>query len=563
MVGSILESARRYRPRYPVFAALVGAAFFSTFLGAVGVSPAVAQEAGDGFVDGEVVVKLDLAQLGPSPDCRAVVDRIGSQNSAAVEDTLIGNARVACIYLLKLQEGSDTEKQAEDIASDQRVAYAEPNFTTDAPEGNPRHRGYPGGTPSPAADPAPYTTQYAVDALGLSCADGVSRGGNSVVAVLDTGVQADHPELAGSLTTARYDFVDDDAVPEDAGNGQDEDGDTLVDETVGHGTHVAGIVHLTAPEAEIMPLRVLDSDGTGNVFLVAEAVEYAINNGADVVNMSLGSSRESDLIRDVADDLDAVEDDDDDDDDDGGRALANVPPEGAVVVASAGNENAETARYPAAEPGVLGVASVDESEIRSEFSNYGGWVSVAAPGEEIYSAFPPSRYASWDGTSMAVPFVAGQAALIRSIRPKIPSTGPQGQPSVNEFVTSTARPLDTKNPDYSGKLGSGHADACASALKANTAPTVSQMRPAPGSKTRDRTPTLAAAVSDAQTDLTKSNVTLYLDGRKIDTFSYNTGTDRLTRASSRLSYGSHKVRITARDAQGLDATRTWGFRVVR
>ena len=535
----------------------------STF-GVLWASPVSAQETdGDDFVDGEIVVKLD-------PASAATVDDINRRYGTATKETLLSNA--ARIYLLRVTDGEDTLAKIVRMRGDARLVYAEPNYTTDAPEDSRAMRSRADSNPEPSLDPAPYRSQYAFEALNLPEAHGVNKGDGSTVAVLDTGAQLDHPVLAGSLVPG-YDFIGDDPDPSEGSNSVDEDGDGNTDEATGHGTHVAGIVHLTAPEAKIMPVRVLDSDGRGNVFVIAEAIQRAVDpdgdprtdDGVDVINMSLSSSRESNLIRDVTDDLDV--DDDDDDDDETGPALGGVPTNGVTVVGSAGNDAAEQPAYPAAETGVIGVASVDQDETKSDFSNYYGSpeVDVSAPGDDIYSTFTEGRYAEWDGTSMSAPFVAGQAALIRSMRPGLPSTAPQGQPSVSEFVTTTARSIDeaNKNTDWAGKLGAGHANVYASLIKANTAPTISQMRPNPGSRTRDRTPLISATVGDAQTNLAKSNVTLYLDGRKIDTFSYDTGNDRLTRTPSKLSYGSHKVRITARDAQGLAATRTWGFRVIR
>lgn len=434
-----------------------------------------AQDAGGDYVEGQVVVKID-------PQSGATIGQINADYGTEVERPLLENCSTcAKIYLLRITDGVATEQKAERMSEDPRLSYAEPNIITDAPEGDPRMRARDDGVPTPYSDPGPYSNQYAVGALNLPEAHSLGRGRGAVVAVLDTGVELGHTELGGSLTAARYDFVDDDATPGDAPDGADNDGDGETDEQVGHGTHVAGIVHLTAPEARIMPLRVLDSDGVGNAFLIAEAVQYAVRNGADVINLSLGSRRESELLEDIVEDLEAEEDDDDGEDevaDD--DALVGVPPEGVVVVGAAGNEGSSTERYPAAEEGAIAVASVDEREKKSGFSNYDaaaypqGWIDVSAPGEKIYSLFPKDRYATWSGTSMATPFVAGQAALIRGMRPRMPSTadGPR-RPSVEGTIEGTARSLDAKNPGYSGRLGAGHADAYAALRSLNAAPTVS------------------------------------------------------------------------------------------
>ena len=529
-----------------------------------GKARAQAIEPGDDFVDSEVVVKLNKAE---GTTLEGVYDAYPEVDRARTETFLASSG----IYLLRLRAGSDTEEVERTMSGDTtRFMYAELNYTTDAPEDSRWMRQRADSAPAPSSDSAAYQNQYAVGALNLSEAHNVNKGAGSTVAVLDTGVQLDHPELAGSLVPG-YDFVGDDGDPTDAPNSGDDDGDNSVDEAVGHGTHVAGVVHLTAPDAKIMPMRVLDSDGRGNVFVIAEAIQRAVdpdgnpntNDGVDVVNMSLSSSRESFLIRDVADDLDAIGDDDDDDGT--GPALRGVPVGGTVVVGSAGNDAAEQRAYPAAETGVLGVASVGQDEKKSDFSNYFGLpeVDVSAPGDDIVSLFPTSRYAEWDGTSMAAPFVAGQAALIRSMRPGLPSTAPSGQPSVSGYVTASARSIDNANDNtaWKGKLGAGHADVYASLKLANTAPTVSAVQPT--GATRDRTPVISATVSDTQTNLAKGDLRLHVDGRAVSTFSYNAGTDRLIRTSGRLSYGFHSVRITATDGLDASVTRAWRFKVVR
>jgi subtilisin family serine protease len=141
------------------------------------------------------------------------------------------------------------------MQNDRRIIYAEPNFRTGSPEGDLRHRARPGGEPSaPSSDPGPYTSQYAIENLNLPAAHERARGAGSVVAVIDTGVQPSHRELRGSLTLARYDFIGDDSVPADTGNGRDDDGE--VDEMVGHGTHVAGIgCRVSSPRGRVSPAQ--------------------------------------------------------------------------------------------------------------------------------------------------------------------------------------------------------------------------------------------------------------------------------------------------------------------
>ena len=343
------------------------------------------------------------------------------------------------IFLVRTPRGVNPASLARRMELEGLVLYAEPNFRAGLPEASKFHRARPGGDPTPGSEPAQYRSQYAVDNLNLTEAHAVNRGAGSVVAVVDTGVQANHPELSGKLTGARYDFVDRDDVPQDRGNGRDDDRDGEVDETVGHGTHVAGIVALAAPGARIMPLRAMDSEGRGTTFGVAKAIRYAIRNDADVVNLSLGSSRETELLEDLIGD----------DDDDAGRT---------VFVAAAGNDNDTRQQFPAAEEGAISVTSAGADGTRSGFANYGAWISIAAPGDDIHSPFPVSGYAAWSGTSMATPFVAAQAALIRGA---IPSAG---SGCVASIIRQTAR------PSADASLRAGHADVEASTKYAADAP---------------------------------------------------------------------------------------------
>ena len=361
-----------------------------------------------------------IARLKPEADVAA----IRSDYNATALGHLLGR-----IYLLGLQLGTNEWETVDTMRNDWRFEYAEPNVVSRTPEGNPYDMWAWGGY-----DPTPAQTQYANEHLDLPLARELSTGSGVVVAVLDTGVQLDHPALASHLV-AGYDFVDGDTVPADEGNGLDDDGDELIDEAVGHGTHVAGIVLLVAPESQIMPLRVLNGDGMGNVFDVAQAIVYATDHGAQVLNLSLGIGFPSGAL------LDAVN-----------HALSA----GVMVVAAAGNLDSTEPQYPAADEGVIAVAALDEQQLKTSFSNYGSWVDLAAPGESIYSALPIDGYGWWSGTSMATPFVSGQIALLHSLAPWLTLSQIEGQ------MMTKVRNLDELNPDYAGQLGAGEPDVAAS-----------------------------------------------------------------------------------------------------
>jgi thermitase len=345
------------------------------------------------------------------------------------------------IFLLQAPLGVNTELLVQVMTTDVRLVYAELNYINENPEDGGTDRIYGWGD-----DSAPMQNQDSTRAIHLEAAHDLSRGEGTLVAILDTGVQPDHPVLANSIEVLDYDFVDNDLAPDEEANGLDDDGDGRVDELYGHGTHVAGIVYLVAPDARLLPLRVLNSDGRGNNFRTASAIVYATRRGADAINLSLGTPHPSALLREVV-----------------GEA-AQI---GVVVVAAAGNLNTDAKQYPAAEDCAIAVTSVNARDKKSSFANYGDWIGVAAPGENIYSTFPVDGYAWWSGTSMATPFVAGQAALLRGANPQLTLD------EVGLLIGGTTDSLDRRNPTYRGQLGEGRIDLFASleSLVADTWPT--------------------------------------------------------------------------------------------
>src|SRR5215203_6447521 len=184
------------------------------------------------FVPQQVIVKLD-------PTVGATVQKINSAYGTTTLETFPGSTN---IYLLRLPTSSSLTETVNQMAKDLRLLYAEPNFFSQSPEGGARHRAWG------ASDVAPTSDEYATQALGLESAHRISQGENTKVAVLDTGAQLDHPALVDNFEDAgRYDFVEGDKNPSDRPLGKDTDCDGAKDEMVGHGTHVAGIVDITAP----------------------------------------------------------------------------------------------------------------------------------------------------------------------------------------------------------------------------------------------------------------------------------------------------------------------------
>jgi thermitase len=403
--------------------------------------PTRAEAGGVNFKTDEVIVRLQDSLIG-NPQ---IIKDINAQYGSETLDDTLGDSMG--VYLLEPPENSGTERRFADLLEadpQERVQYAEQNFVVEAPEdpaGDARHKAYDVGDRKRSKDPS---QDYAAENLHLSCPTVPTRGEGSTVAVLDTGAQLDHPALKANFRgVARYDFVDDDTKPNDKRVGLDKPG--------GHGTHVAGIVDQVAPAAKIMPLRVLDLEGRGTVYNIARAIDFALmeEHKANVINLSLGTSSESDLLKDMV-----------------GQATDN----GVVVVAAAGNSDppgSNKEHYPAASrendvlptssvDGLLAVTSVDKDSMKSVWANYGLWVDIAAPGESIRSTFPVDKYANWSGTSMATPFVSGQAALIHTVAPLL------NPAQIEARIRRNARDIDLENPDYPLQLGAGHADVCAS-----------------------------------------------------------------------------------------------------
>ena len=244
-----------------------------------------------------------------------------------------------------------------------------------------------------AQPPTPFAGEdYGVGMLDLPTAWQTSTGGGVIVAVVDSGVDSSNTFLAPRLV-AGHDFAD--------GTASTRDG-------LGHGTHVAGIVAQAAPDARIMPVKVLDSAGRGSVNTIAAGVRWAADHGAAVVNLSVDESGILAQIQKEGSMNDAVK-------------YANA--KGVVVVAAAGNEGRYLQVYRSGIP-VITVAAVDESGHPATFTNWGGPAEVAAPGVGIWSTAPQEPTTLFpngtdgtgqlDGTSMATPFVSGVAALIRA-----------------------------------------------------------------------------------------------------------------------------------------------------
>ena len=284
-----------------------------------------------------------------------------------------------------------------------------------------------------------------------------------VTAVIDTGVDYTHPDLASNIWTN---------TDEVAGNGIDDDGNGFVDDVRGwdfvnndsdpmddngHGTHVAGTIGAVgnngigvtgvAWTASIMPLKFLDQSGSGSLSDAIKAIQYARVNGAKIINASWGGGGFSSALQ---------------------SAITQFITSGGLFVAAAGNEatnNDVTPSYPANYQGVISVGASTRTDTRASFSNYGTSVDVFAPGQSILSTLPGNRYGSLSGTSMATPQVAGALALLWGQNPTLSAT------TISQaLINSTDNVLRASNSTH-GRINVGAAATALRASNPTTPPT--------------------------------------------------------------------------------------------
>ncbi|MEK6300692.1 MAG: S8 family serine peptidase [Acidobacteriota bacterium] len=281
-----------------------------------------------------------------------------------------------------------------------------------------------------------------------------SRGAGVLVAVIDSGVDRTHPALGGNLWTnpaEQPDGIDNDGdglIDDIAGwnfvDGNNDPGETAGDPrttVAGHGTFIAGLILALAPDCKIMPIRAFPPSGMSDAFTIASAVKYAADHGANVINLSLGSSEPSDLL---------------------GSAILDARQRGITVAAAVGNDDSEAdPQFPSTLAEVIATAAIDLSSHKAFFSNFGGHVDVSAPGVSLISAYPgEGGYARWSGTSFAAPFAAGAAALLIAADPRLPD--------VKSVIEGTAINIDDLNPGLAGKLGTGRIDPLAALQSLNS-----------------------------------------------------------------------------------------------
>lgn len=276
-----------------------------------------------------------------------------------------------------------------------------------------------------------YNKQWNFRNINVEKAWDETKGEGVTVAIIDTGVSK-VPDLKLTKFVKGYDFVNDkDDAKDDQGHGTHVAG--TIAQSTNNGYGVAGIAY----KANIMPLKVLAASGGGTIADIAESIKFAADNGADVINMSLGGGGASSMME---------------------EAIKYAHNKGVVIIAAAGNENRNSSSYPARYPDVISVSAIDSAGEKAPYSNFGAGVDISAPGGSetgkiIQNTVNPrtgeSVFAGFQGTSMAAPHVAGVAALIRS-------TGIDNPDEVRDILKQSSRKVQE---DHLNKFGSGHLDA--------------------------------------------------------------------------------------------------------
>ncbi|TNE48841.1 MAG: subtilisin Carlsberg [Deltaproteobacteria bacterium] len=265
------------------------------------------------------------------------------------------------------------------------------------------------------------TIDWGIKSLGIPDIWKDTQGDDIKVAVLDTGIAQAHPDLKDTIVASK-DFT---------GGDNPQDGN-------GHGSHCSGIVAArannvgvvgVAPKAQIIAGKVLSDGGYGTIEWIVNGIYWAHEQGADIISMSLGSRYPDENLE---------------------KAIRHVIDNGRIVIAAAGNDGSgsNTINYPGAYEDVICVGSINSDKERSDFSSTGPNITIMAPGEDVLSCYPPDQYATFSGTSMATPFIAGVAALILSKHRKLGGKTPcENQKQMLEHLVRCADDMETEGRD--------------------------------------------------------------------------------------------------------------------
>jgi subtilisin family serine protease len=369
-------------------------------------------------IAGEIVAEIDGALSDAEADAlarRHGLTRVASQNFLLLSAT---------IGLFRSSDRRSVEVVSRDFASDASVRSVQPNFRYLLQDQKPT---------ASEGDPA----QYALAKLHLPEAHTLAHGANVVVAIIDSGIDKTHPELAGSIIDS-FDAL------------ASKEGPHV------HGTAIAGVIasHAklmgSAPSAKILAIRAFGQAAGGaesNSYVILKSLDYAVSHGAQIVNMSFAGPKDA-LIE---------------------RGITATAAKGLVMIAAAGNAGAKSPPlYPAANPNVIAVSATDAQDKLFAASNRGSYIALAAPGVDIFLPAPDEKYQMTSGTSFSAAYVSGLAALMLERNPSMTAA------EVLTILTASAR--DLGSPGRDDEFGAGEADAYAAvkaAIAAMPAPSAS------------------------------------------------------------------------------------------
>lgn len=465
------------------------------------------------------------------PGLNQIVSKYGFVNLSKPFHAAKNSEILQRTYLLEFTSAQDIEKCIKELENLKGVEYAE-KVPLDRMCLTPN-------------DPS-YSSQWGLANINAPAAwNYFSSGSNVVVAIVDDAIERTHSDLSPNL------WVNSGEIP---GNNIDDDNNGYIDDINGydvgsndnnpnppsssydHGTHVAGIVSARSNNGTGVAsigfscklMCVKSTTTVGQVTNGYDGIIYAAVSGADIINMSWGGPGSSTTAQNV---------------------VNYAVGEGCILIAAAGNDNVNTQFYPAAYNNVVSVAATTSSNTKASFSNYGSWIDISAPGNNIYSTTVGNTYGNKSGTSMASPMVAGLAGLMKSLNPNMPNSD-----LINCLITTTVN-INAQNPSYIGQLGSGRIDAAAAMACVSTS-----LNNPPVADFSANFTAISAGGSVVFTNLSTYNPTSWswtftggtpssFNGQNPPSITYNTP-------------GTYPVTLTVTNANGTDTETKAGYIVV-
>ena len=403
------------------------------------------------------------------------------------------------VRIMSVPKGSSAEGLARAYSMNKHVVFAEPDYEVRA---------------SLVPNDMYYSLQWAMPKISAPAAwDSATGSPATTIAIVDTGVDSSHPDLAGRVV-AGYDYVNDDPDPSD---------------DHGHGTMCAGVIGANGNNslgvagtdwaARLLAVKVLDSSGSGWVSDVADGITYAADHGARIISMSLGSEVGASTLK---------------------SAVDYAYGKGSLLVAASGNEATSSVSYPAAYDNVMAVGATDSSDALASFSNFGTAQDVVAPGVSIATTYRGGSYTYFSGTSAATPFVAGLAGLLLAKNPSLTNA------SVRAAIRAGAVDLGATGWDQTYGWGRVDAAGAMAAVGATDAVTISSAGASPNPAAVGTSVTFTASATDSLSHALS--------------YEWTEGTTVLsnsrTFSTALLTVGTHTVTVKASCTGGLSDTRS-------